>query len=97
MVALAGSPGSGKSTVAGEVVRRLNKLWREERWWSNESSDLSVAVPMDGFHLYRWQLDAMDVSLPGFHADLAIQTAEIIKIINRPSIAPSTDMNRVFL
>lgn len=39
--------GSGKSTLAREVVRRVNQRLK----------DTAVVVPMDGFHLYRWQLD----------------------------------------
>jgi len=40
IVAIAGAPGSGKSTVAREVARRLT-----------EQKCPSVVVPMDGFHL----------------------------------------------
>lgn len=43
---LAGAPGSGKSTLAAELKSRLeNSL---------------LVIPLDGYHLYRRQLDAMD-------------------------------------
>lgn len=59
MVGIAGSPGAGKSTVAKEVVVRLNALWLEKKQGERDG-DIAVAVPMDGFHLYRHQLDAME-------------------------------------
>jgi pantothenate kinase len=50
LVAVAGAPGSGKTTLAGEVVRRLN----------TSSKSLSAALlSMDGFHLPRSTLDAL--------------------------------------
>jgi pantothenate kinase len=65
MVGIAGSPGAGKSTVAKEVAVRLNALWLENQG-GDAGAEIAVAVPMDGFHLYRWQLDAMEVSPPCF-------------------------------
>ena len=40
LVAVTGAPGSGKSTIATELARRLNLAKRQ-----------TVVVPMDGFHL----------------------------------------------
>lgn len=45
-IALAGAPGSGKSTVAEALKSRLGEL-------------LTI-IPMDGFHYYRSELDKMD-------------------------------------
>eukprot|EP00245_Coleochaete_scutata_P010387 TRINITY_DN3626_c0_g1_i1.p1 TRINITY_DN3626_c0_g1~~TRINITY_DN3626_c0_g1_i1.p1 ORF type:complete len:302 (+),score=50.08 TRINITY_DN3626_c0_g1_i1:74-907(+) len=57
LVGLAGPPGAGKSTVAQEVARRVNAMWHK---LEAPELDMAVAVPMDGFHLYRWQLDLME-------------------------------------
>jgi hypothetical protein len=43
--------GSGKSTTAREVAKRVNQRLK----------DAVVIVPMDGFHLYRHQLDQFPV------------------------------------
>ncbi|XP_019444479.1 PREDICTED: putative uridine kinase C227.14 [Lupinus angustifolius] len=63
LVALAGPPGAGKSTVANEVVRRVNKLWSEKASSMDSQikpPDVAIVIPMDGFHLYRSELDAME-------------------------------------
>ncbi|GMN48898.1 hypothetical protein TIFTF001_018075 [Ficus carica] len=63
IVGLAGPPGSGKTTLASEVVQRLNKLWPQKASsLDSQVKPLNVAtvLPMDGFHLYRSQLDAME-------------------------------------
>ncbi len=44
-IGLAGAPGSGKSTLATELKARLGRA-------------LTI-IPMDGFHYYRHELDAM--------------------------------------
>lgn len=44
IIALAGIPGSGKTTLSTEIVRILNRHIK------------AVAVPQDGFHLYRSEL-----------------------------------------
>ena len=50
LVGLAGSPGSGKSTSAAGVVGHIN---------AELGAGTAVVLPMDGFHLYRAELDAM--------------------------------------
>ncbi|KAM0849931.1 hypothetical protein ACQ4PT_053395 [Festuca glaucescens] len=63
IVGLAGPPGAGKSTVASEVVRRVNARWSQKRSKDsslNSNEDIATMLPMDGFHLYRSQLDAME-------------------------------------
>lgn len=63
---MAGPPGAGKTTVASEVVQRLNKLWPQKASSMDSQvkpTDVAAVLPMDGFHLYRHQLDAMEVSL----------------------------------
>jgi pantothenate kinase len=54
LVGIAGSPGSGKSTLAQSVAAHINSLCQQQ----GLSRGAAVA-PMDGFHLYKAQLDAM--------------------------------------
>jgi pantothenate kinase len=51
VISLAGPPGCGKSTIAEEVVRRLNE--------ASGDTQIGAVVPMDGFHLTRAALGAM--------------------------------------
>lgn len=65
-VGLAGPPGAGKSTIAHEVAKRINKLWPEKASSFDseiQPPDVAIVIPMDGFHLYRSELDAMKVSV----------------------------------
>lgn len=66
IVGLAGPPGAGKSTIASEVAKRVNKLWPQKSCSFDsqvEPPEIAVVLPMDGFHLYRRQLDSMEVCL----------------------------------
>uniref|UniRef100_M1BP58 ATP binding protein n=1 Tax=Solanum tuberosum TaxID=4113 RepID=M1BP58_SOLTU len=67
IVGLAGPPGAGKSTVASEVAKRVNKIWPQKSPSFDsqvEPPEVAIVLPMDGFHLYRHQLDAMEVRFP---------------------------------
>ena len=67
---LAGPPGAGKSTLASEVARRINKLWPQKASSFDSQvrpPDVAAVLPMDGFHLYRHQLDAMEVGLQNLY------------------------------
>ncbi|CAA0828051.1 F-box/LRR-repeat protein 17 [Striga hermonthica] len=62
IVALCGPPGAGKSTLASSVATRVNKLWAQRSSCFDslvESPEVAIVLPMDGFHLYRHQLDSM--------------------------------------
>ncbi|KIW13734.1 hypothetical protein PV08_08925 [Exophiala spinifera] len=67
LIAVAGIPGSGKTTLAASVARGLNKAYRQSRHAQFPNSpesdtswpDIAIVVPLDGFHLTRRQLSAM--------------------------------------
>ncbi|KAL3647796.1 hypothetical protein CASFOL_008764 [Castilleja foliolosa] len=62
IVGLCGPPGAGKSTLASSVATRVNELWAQRSSCFDsqvESPEIATVLPMDGFHLYRHQLDAM--------------------------------------
>ncbi|KAK9907927.1 hypothetical protein WJX75_000079 [Coccomyxa subellipsoidea] len=54
IVAIAGVPGSGKSTTANAVSKCINAIQQKK---SASEQDWAIHVPMDGFHLTRMQLD----------------------------------------
>ncbi|RAL64406.1 hypothetical protein DID88_001882 [Monilinia fructigena] len=58
LIAVSGIPGSGKTTLAATITKRLNALQTNH---SNKTSLPPIAgfIPMDGYHLTRAQLSAM--------------------------------------
>jgi hypothetical protein len=55
-----GGPGSGKSTLSRHLCRRLNEICGGPAGSGGSGGAPAAAVvPMDGFHFYRRQLDAM--------------------------------------
>ncbi|TVY55903.1 putative uridine kinase [Lachnellula cervina] len=76
VVALAGPPGSGKSTIAAKVVQRLN---------ATSTLPFAVIVPMDGFHLPRSTLDALSNKLEAYARRGASWTFDekgVLKLVN---------------
>ena len=59
MIAVSGIPGSGKTTLAATVAKRLNALHHEESPGLSLSDNVAAFIPMDGYHLSREQLSAM--------------------------------------
>ncbi|KAF5616195.1 phosphoribulokinase uridine kinase family [Fusarium tjaetaba] len=50
IIILAGPPGSGKSTIASQIVHRINSLHR---------TPIAKVLPMDGYHYSRSHLDGL--------------------------------------
>jgi pantothenate kinase len=76
VVALAGPPGSGKSTIAAKVVQRLNATY---------TTTFAAIVPMDGFHLPRSTLDALPNKLEAYArrgASWTFDESGVLKLVN---------------
>ncbi len=67
LIAVAGLPGSGKTSVASSLVKKLNEHYHQD-WRSKHPNspgtapydpDIAYYVPLDGYHLTRAQLAAM--------------------------------------
>lgn len=58
LIAISGIPGSGKTTLAATVTKRLNEL-SSSLHGKRSTPFIASFVPMDGYHYYRSQLDAM--------------------------------------
>ena len=84
LIALAGPPGSGKSTIAAAVVERLNAEY---------GTPVALVLPMDGFHLPRTILDRMPNRLEAYARRGAAWTfdaqgvVDIVRQLHRSKIA----------
>ncbi|KAI4852305.1 P-loop containing nucleoside triphosphate hydrolase protein [Aureobasidium sp. EXF-8845] len=75
VIALAGPPGSGKSTAAQEVVDLLNQT-QQEPWVQ--------LLPMDGFHYSQQVLDGFPNKVEAYArrgADWTFDAAELLKFV----------------
>jgi pantothenate kinase len=72
LIAVAGIPGSGKTTLAATLASDLNTIYHEEAHARSPTlpkvdaahpdpsqPDIAVAIPLDGYHLTRKQLAEM--------------------------------------
>jgi len=60
LIGISGIPGSGKTTLAAKVSKRLNELFAASSpGLAGGGTEIAAFVPMDGYHLSRAQLDAM--------------------------------------
>lgn len=82
MVGIAGSPASGKSTLAEWVVKEINKR--------NTDTDVAVVVPMDGFHLDNIILDVRELRAVKGAPDTFDVTGfyHLLQRLASPTIAP---------
>lgn len=58
MIAISGIPGSGKTSLAKEMTKRINHIY-QQRYPDSSSPAIATYVPMDGYHLTRAELAAM--------------------------------------
>ena len=73
VVVLAGPPGSGKSTIGAQVVKRLN---------ASATSPFAALLPMDGFHLPRAILDTLHNSAEAYARRGASWTFDEAGVLN---------------
>ncbi|KIW05290.1 uncharacterized protein PV09_03817 [Verruconis gallopava] len=60
LIAISGIPGSGKTTLATKVSKRINEFYAAASpGLSGGGQEIAAFIPMDGYHLSRAQLDAM--------------------------------------
>ena len=94
IIAIAGRPGAGKTTIAAKVAAALN-----EACTSRQPHYKAVVVGMDGYHLPRSQLDAEAMRRRGspwtFDAEGVVRLVEQLKMSTYRSmpdiLAPSFD------
>ncbi|CCC12400.1 unnamed protein product [Sordaria macrospora k-hell] len=98
LIAIAGIPGSGKTTLAEILAKRLNfnHAQHSSEITSPHYKKIAITLPMDGFHLTRAQLSAMpDPEMA--HARRGAEFTfdgkgfyELVKELRRPITSEST-------
>ncbi len=84
VIALAGPPGSGKSSIAKAVVQLLNE---------QASIQYAIVLPMDGFHLPREALDALPNKAEAYARRGAAWTYDAVGVLNLVHLLHQSKMN----
>ncbi|GIL86407.1 hypothetical protein Vretimale_11652 [Volvox reticuliferus] len=96
VVGIAGAPGSGKTTLAAAVADRINHLCGQVAdqvavsGRTVECSAFATVMPMDGFHYYRRELDAMPDPLEAHArrgAPWTFDAAKFVEAVRRVRLA----------
>ncbi|KAJ8133443.1 hypothetical protein O1611_g190 [Lasiodiplodia mahajangana] len=73
IIAFSGPPGSGKSTIAAQVMQRINTIAK---------SSIATCLPMDGFHYTRQSLDSLPNHIEAHACRGAAWTFDADKVVN---------------
>lgn len=87
LIAVSGIPGSGKTTLVNQIVDEFNATHSDKK--------PCIAIPMDGFHLYKSQLDSEMMARRGayftFDAPRLLSFVKTLKNTTDTVYAPSFD------
>lgn len=98
MIAIAGIPGAGKSTVGRLVAESLNLIQSRNTCTENDGT-FAINVPMDGFHYSRAHLATMPNPEEAIHRRGAAFTydaeayCDLVRILRRESASQSLNSN----
>ncbi|KAI1395332.1 phosphoribulokinase/uridine kinase [Hypoxylon fuscum] len=95
LIAIAGIPGSGKTTLSQIVTAALNARHASLHPEVPEAVPVAVFVPMDGYHLTRAQLSAMpDPALAHARrgAEFTFDGASFLELVKSLRAVPSTPL-----
>jgi len=100
LIAIAGIPGSGKTTLSTTLAARLNSLHLQKSPGTASSGNgIAAAIPMDGYHLTRAQLDALPDPETGHKRRGAAFTfdgekyLELVKKLREPLLPETTTLH----
>ena len=92
MVAISGIPGSGKTSLATKITKRINAIYASQH---TDKPPIAASVSMDGYHLSRAQLAAMPDAAHAIArrgAAFTFDPAKFLKLVRalREPLSPSS-------